>query len=314
MKFHENTDQTLLDKTNDMIKDEGLWAGLNRPTIATKEADATIFGLPFDGGASFRAGAAMGPSSLREISYTITPTTESFESFETMKIKDLGDFNMADFDAIHTCVAELVKENSFFVMIGGDHSTTIPVLQGINKGFEGSLGILHLDAHFDLCDHMDENKLAHGCTQRRALELECVSGVESIYFLGLRSIEMDELDFYKKNLVNVFSSKEIHKQGVESVMKKVLEHMKQFDAVYITVDIDVLDPAFAAGTGTPQFGGLYSRQVLDIMESLFTLNVIGMDIVEVAPPLDGALTSVFAARKILTESLGHLWKKRTPSY
>ena len=97
--------------------------------------------------------------------------------------------------------------------------------------------------------------------------------------------------------------------GTNEVVKLAKEKLKRFNKIYITLDIDCLDPAYAAGTGTPQFGGLTSRELLDLLEGLFELPVIGIDVVEVAPKLDPALTSLFAARKIITESWGHIWRK-----
>ncbi len=298
-----------MSEVTQVIQNPKLWAGLNKPGIPVEEADIVMFGIPFDGGTSFRSGTRNAPKELRNITYTISPTTEDFKSFEDLKIRDLGDFDMDDWNPIEKAVTELVSAGKFFIMIGGDHSTTIPVHRGIDKAIKGSLGIIHIDAHFDLCDDMDGNRFAHGCTERRALELNSVGGVENLYFLGIRSIESDELEFYNSNPIQVFSSKQIYKLGTEHVIKTVVEKMSQFDNIYISLDIDCLDPAYAAGTGTPQFGGLQSRQLLDIVEGLFKLNVIAMDVVEVAPNLDDSLASLFAARKIITESWGHFYSK-----
>lgn len=126
----------------------------------------------------------------------------------------------------------------------------------------------------------------------------------------IRSIESDELDFYHSNKVNVLSAAEIDHQGVPAVLEQVVGHMKRISKVYITLDIDCLDPAYAAGTGTPQFGGLTARQLLDILKGLFDgLNIIGMDVVEVAPRLDPSLAALFAARKIITECWAHHYFK-----
>jgi len=298
---------------NEMIQDKKLWAGLNTPAISIDEADIAVLGIPFDGGVSFRSGTRNAPQELRNITYTISPTTETFECFDNLKVLDLGDFKDNWLENVENVVADIVKKQTFFTMIGGDHSTTIPVQRGINKAIDGTLGIIHIDAHFDLCDEMDGNKLAHGCTERRALELDSVGSIENLFFIGIRSIESDELDFYKNNPVQVVSAKEYDRIGTEAVIKRVQEAMSKFDHVYITLDIDALDPAYAAGTGTPQFGGLTSRQLLNLLEGLYQLPIIGMDVVEVAPNLDDSLASLFAARKIITECWGHVNKKITHS-
>ena len=294
---------------DEMIKDTTLWAGLNKPGISLDSCDIVVFGIPFDGGVSYRSGTRNAPKELRNMTYTISPTTETFESFDNLKILDFGDYENDWLKDVELSVANIVSKGKFFTMIGGDHSTTIPVHRGIDKAINGSLGIIHIDAHFDLCDDMDGNKLSHGSTERRALELDSVGGVENIFFIGIRSIESDEMDFVHNNPIQVITSKEYDYIGTEVVINRVQKAMSQFDNIYITLDIDSLDPAYAAGTGTPQFGGLTSRQLLNLLEGLFELNIIGMDIVEVAPNLDDSLSSLFAARKIITESWGHINRK-----
>jgi len=296
-----------------MIQETDIWAGLNRPDTELKDIDIAVFGMPFDGGVSFRNGAKEAPCALREITYTIPPTTEHFESLKGLKIKDFGDVNTESrdtlFQATEVLVSEFVKSGTFFTMIGGDHSTTIPVLSGIDKALDEPFGIIHIDAHFDLCDALGGDKLSHGSTERRALELDNVPDSESIFFIGTRSIEEDEYDFMKENKLNVINAHQFNQRGVEHVLQQVKAKMERFDKIYLTLDIDCLDPAYAAGTGTPQFGGLTSRALLDLLYGLFELPIIGFDIVEVAPKLDPSLTSLFAARKIVTECWGHQYRK-----
>jgi agmatinase len=299
--------------TREMIQDTKIWAGLNQPNLQAKDADIAVLGIPFDGGVSFRNGAKDGPRAVRAITYTIPPTTEHFESLVGLKVHDLGDIDGDNRDLIFTRaedeIESLVKSKTFFTMIGGDHSVTIPVLKGINKALDEPFGIIHIDAHFDLCNALYDDPLSHGSTERRALELENVPDSESIYFLGIRSIEEDELEFMKANKLNVINAHKFNKMGVEAVIKDVQNKMARFNHIYITLDIDCLDPAYAAGTGTPQFGGLNSRDLLDLLQGLFQLPIIGFDVVEVAPKLDPALTAVFAARKIITECWGYHYNK-----
>lgn len=301
-----------------IYKDKKIWAGLNKPGIKIEESDAVIFGIPYDKGVSFRSGAKLAPDELRKITYTIDPTTERFESLEDMKILDLGNFTGENIpkiaSKIEMSISQCIKNKKLFTMIGGDHSTTIPVLQCVDKAVEGTLGIIHLDSHFDLCDDMGGDIYSHGCTQRRAMELEHVEGLESIFFLGLRSIELQEHKFIQGKKMNIISAREIREIGTIETCKRVLDKMSAFDNIYITVDIDCLDPAYAPGTGTPQFGGLNSRELLDMLYEFFKLPVIGFDIVEVAPPLESSSIALFAARKIVTECWGHHWRKRFTKY
>ncbi|QHI71434.1 agmatinase [Aminipila terrae] len=295
-------------------KDSGAWCNLNHPEMSEKESDLVIFGIPFDKGVSYRAGASKGPSVLRENTFCSTPYTEQFESFARLNVHDAGDFkgNNRDelFEEITDYVCHLVKNNIFFTAVGGDHSVTIPIEAGIDRALDEQFGIIHIDAHFDLCDTLNGDFLSHGSVERRALDLKNISGTDNLYFVGIRSIEPDEFAFKEKNHINVQSAFNCHKLSIEKVAEDVVAKMSKFNKVYITLDIDCLDPAFAAGTGTPQFGGLYSRQLLELLDILFNkLNIIAFDVVEVAPELDPSLTSMFAARRIITECWGHYARK-----
>lgn len=295
-------------------KDSGAWCNLNKQGMSEKEADLVVFGIPFDKGVSYRSGASKGSSVLRENTFCSTPYTEQFESFARLNVYDAGDFKGDNrdqlFEEITAYVCELVKNNIFFTAVGGDHSVTIPIEAGIDRALDEQFGIIHIDAHFDLCDTLNGDPLSHGSVQRRALDLKNIAGTDNLYFVGIRSIEPDEYTFKEKNHIHVQNAFNCHKFGMNKVAKDIVAKMSKFDKVYMTFDIDCLDPAFAAGTGTPQFGGLYSRQVLELLDILFSkLNIIAFDVVEVAPELDPSLTSMFAARKIITESWGHYARK-----
>ncbi len=298
-----------------MAQQKKLWAGLNDPVGSIGALDAVLFGIPYDGGVSFRGGAGKGPQSVREITYTIAKTTEHLESLKGFRLRDLGDFQGEDrnqvFEDVRKLVENFIRNKQFFAMIGGDHSTTIPVLQGIDRAIGEEFGIIHIDAHLDLCDKMDGDPLSHGSTQRRALELEHISGLENMMFLGIRSIEDQEYDFLKDQRASIITAYQMNQMGIKEVLKQVKEKMGRFKRIYVTIDIDVLDPGFAAGTGTPQFGGLNSRQLLDLLMGVFELPVLGFDVVEIAPELDPANTASFAGRKIIMECFGHHWRKPT---
>ncbi|MDO5712884.1 MAG: agmatinase [Tissierellia bacterium] len=302
--------------TEDMIRSKELWAGLHDPNRRIEDADIVVFGIPYDGAASFRSGAKDGPRAIRDITFSITPTTEDFEYFGDLKVLDLGDFygdNQEDlFKKVEKQVQELVEKKKFFMMIGGDHSVNIPITRGIDKGIDEDFGLIHIDAHFDLCHSLGGNTLSHGCPARRASELERLGGSDHIFFLGIRSVEEDELEFMKNNPVNVINARELSEIGAKEAAKRVVKHFKDRgkEKIYITFDIDALDPGFAGGTGTPQFGGITPRDALTLLRVFSKeLNIIGFDIVEVAPNLDPSLTSSFAARKLITEMWGFYYHK-----
>lgn len=299
---------------NNYAKQSGAWCGLNRVEMKEKDADVVIFGIPFDEGVSFRGGAAEAPGTLRQNTFCSTPCTERLSYYENLNVVDAGDFQYETrdklFGEIEEYVEKLVRAGIKFTMIGGDHSVTIPVERGVNNGLDEEFGIIHIDAHMDLCDALEGDPLSHGSTERRALELKNISSLENLYFIGIRSIEPDEFQFHMENDIQVKTAYDCYHDGIESVAKDCIKKMKKFKKVYITFDIDALDPGFAAGTGTPQFGGITPRMALTLIEKLFTeLNVIGFDVVEIAPKLDPSLASMFAGRKIVTEAWGH-WAKQ----
>ena len=301
-------------KKDKFAQDSEAWCNLNCPEIAEKDADVVIFGIPYDKGVSYRGGAAEGPDWLRQNTFTSTPYTERLRSMEELKVLDAGDFCDAErdelFAEIEKYVEGLVRDGVKFTMIGGDHSVTIPVQRGVNNALDEQFGIIHIDAHFDLCDKLYGDSLSHGSTERRALEMSNIGGTENLYFIGIRSIEPDEYEFKANNNIQVKTSYDCFREGIDFVAADCVAHMKKFNKVYLTFDIDALDPGYAAGTGTPQFGGITPRMALTLLEKIFSeLNVIGFDIVEVAPSLDPSLTAMFAARKLLTEMWGH-WAEK----
>lgn len=295
------------------IHDPSTWFGLNTPGANEDEVDAVIFGIPYDGGVSYRGGAAKAPDLLRANTDHATPCTERLDYFDQFRVLDIGNFEEGTrdeiFAAVQGKVAELVRKGIRFTMIGGDHSVTIPVERGVNEALHEPFGIIHIDAHMDLSYELEGDPLSHGSTEQRALEMENITSEQNLYFIGIRSIEPDEFQFSRSRNLQVKTSWDCYAEGIDAVADDCIEKMKAFDKVYLTFDIDALDPAYAAGTGTPQFGGLTSRMAMTLIQRLFSeLNIIGFDIVEIAPPLDDSLASMYAGRKILTEGWGH-WAK-----
>ena len=214
------------------------------------------------------------------------------------------------FEDISAFVKKLVRNDKFFIMIGGDHTATIPVLTGIDHAMEEDFGIIYIGAHFDLHDTVDGQKYTPGTVARRAFKLENISGPDNICFIGTRTIDEEENQYRTDNNIKYLNSVLCHRIESDRIGTIAAKQLKQFKKVYITLDIDALDPAYAAGVCYPQFAGLYGRQLLNIISELFkSLNVIGMDIVGMAPDLDPSLASTFAARKIFQEVCGHCAKK-----
>lgn len=288
-----------------------IWNGLHDPRLTRQEADILVLGLPFDGAASFRRGAAEAPDRIRSISGHIEATTEEGQFMDNIKVLDLGnlepaELNQANYFKLVEKEAQAMFKEAFPTFIGGDHSVSLPLLKAATSIWGKRLGVIHLDAHLDLCDRLNGNALSHGSTHRRVLE-EGILPLEQIWFIGIRSYEKQELHFLEGQKPNIINASQMVRAGIKESAAKVLAGLQKVEAVYLTIDIDFLDPAFAPGTGTPKPGGFSSRELLDLLESFCTLPLVGMDVVEVSPPLDHNDITSFAAQRAITETWGRLF-------
>ena len=278
-----------------------LWADLHVPGITPAEADFTILGLPFDGLASARRGAAQAPERIRFWSHHLTPFSEDRTRLGGLKVCDLGDIQIDNPEVDFTRVAETVANlPGLLVTLGGDHSISIPVFEGLRRRFTGKrLGVLWVDAHPDLCDEFDGSRLSHACVLRRGMEFGI--NPRDICLVGLRSWEDQEIELVENGGMHIFTAPDIAERGMKAIADEVRLILVGCDAVHISFDIDALDPSSAPGTGIPEFGGLNMREVLILLKSLEGLPLTGLDMVEVAPALDPSEATVFAALKIIME-------------
>lgn len=278
-----------------------LWGDLHCEGSTPAETDFSVIGIPFDGLASCRKGAAQAPQRLRYWSRHLTPFSEDRTRLARMRICDLGDITInkpeRDFEQVRQLVAGLPN---IPILLGGDHSVSIPILQGQRQRFRNKrLGVLWVDAHPDLCETFDDSPLSHACTLRRGLE----SGIapQDICMVGLRSWEAQEIALIESGGLNVYAMPEIAERGMKAISAETREILSACDAIHISLDIDCLDPSAAPGTGIPDYGGLTMREVLTLLKALQGLPLAGLDVVEVAPPLDCSEATVFAALKIIME-------------
>ena len=288
----------------------GLWGDLHRPDFDPRQADFSVVGIPFDGLASARKGAALAPERLRYWSRHLTPFSEDRTRLKDMTICDLGDIPITnpaiDFNMVRQCVATLPNMP---ILLGGDHSVTIPIFQGQRERYKDRrLGVLWVDAHPDLCDTFDGSKLSHACVLRRGIEF----GIEphDICMVGLRSWEEQEIDIVEGGGVHVYTAADVADRGIRKVADSVRNILNDCDAIHISLDIDCLDPSAAPGTGIPEFGGLTSRDVLTLFKSMQGLPLVGLDVVEIAPPLDSSESTVFAGLKIIMEYIAVIAREK----
>lgn len=282
-----------------------LWSGL---TTESAEAQIGLLGIPFDGAASYRKGAALAPSLIRGITPHIAPFTEEGAALTEMRIRDYGD---VPFDLDWTRYFGTVKQQAsealkhpLALFIGGDHSVTIPLVKAFDQAHPNGFGIIHIDAHTDLMNEFEGHHWSHACTARRYLESDHLDS-KHIAFIGIRSWLQEEIDLVRDRQLAVHTARRVYQRGIEATAAAVVDQLAGVPAIYLTLDIDCLDPAFAPGTGTPEAGGLSSRELLELLHRLFAaLPIRALDIVEVSPPLDTADVTSMAAIKIIYEVMG----------
>lgn len=276
-------------------------------------ADVVVMGVPFDGAVSCGKGSSLAPEKIRSLSRYLPTITEEGFDIGHLKVYDHGDVPVSlNWEAYYADVEKeafaLFQSGKFCLFFGGDHSVTIPLSRAFGHHFKGKkIGIIHFDSHPDLCDEYDGHRWSHACPLRRAVE--DVITPKDLAQIGIRSYEKEEVAFYKAHpdllLIRAY---DVFNEGFQSVCEKIKSKFRDYDALYISLDIDVLDPAFAPGTGTPEAGGLSSRELMQMIKFLMSeLPIVAMDLVEVSPPLDSVnhITS-WAALKIVYEVFGKL--------
>jgi agmatinase len=291
--------------------------------------DIAVLGVPFDTTCGSRQGARFGPRGIREGSLhfmyqlgALTTTRKEMVDIHSGErfrfppkniLKDVGDCLVYPADvpktaeSIRSSVKELTKMGATPLILGGDHYVTWPAFAGFAEAHSphGKIGYVHIDSHLDLTDDTEAwGKDYHGSTARRISELDCID-MKSMVWIGIGGSfqTAERWEFIQKNECQVFTSRDISDHGIGDVTRKAIEMAsRKTETVYVTIDIDVVDHAFAPGTGSYVFGGITSAQFLEMMDVLGKTECIGgIDLVEVAPPLDptGA-TSRLAATGLIS--------------
>lgn len=257
--------------------------------------DIGIFGTPFDGGASYRPGARFAPSHIRECSSLGRSYhwTRGTNLFKTVKVADIGDCQTVPisldttYEKIEAYVSNLANKNKKFVSVGGDHSTTLPILRALRKKHGKPLSFIHFDAHLDTYPAAWGFEYHHGAFARHAVEEGLVDPKRMVQ-IGIRGPLADgsDLDFIKKHQITVCTMDDIKKGHISDFVKSIPSFGDE--PAYLSFDIDCMDPAYAPGTGTPVPGGLTSYEVQQILRGLKIKNLVGADLVEISPPYDHA--------------------------
>lgn len=270
--------------------------------------DVAVVGLPFDTGVTYRPGARLGPSHIRQASRLLRPYNAALdaEPFRTAQVVDAGDIACNPFDIadalrqIEAGLLPLIGDGRPVLSLGGDHTVALPALRAVNA-VHGPVALVHFDAHLDTWDTYFDAPTTHGTPFRRASEEGLLLKGNSAH-VGIRGSLYDRKDLLDDAELGftIVHCRDIERVGVDGILQRVLDRVDTA-SVYVSIDIDVLDPAFAPATGTPEAGGMTSRELLAVLRGMSELRLVGADIVEVAPAYDHAEITAVAAANLAYE-------------
>jgi agmatinase len=277
--------------------------------------DVAVFGVPFDAGTTYRPGARFGPMAIRQATRLLRGyhAPLDVEPFGAQQVADAGDITANPFDIgeaigqIEAGAEAVLGGADRFLALGGDHTIALPLLRAVNRKF-GQVALLHLDAHLDTWDTYFGAAYTHGTPFRRAWE-EGLLREDSSVHVGIRGplFSRDDLPDDERFGFTVVSAMDLEEVGIGGVVERVRERVRDAP-VYLSVDIDVIDPGLAPGTGTPEPGGLTTREVLGILRGMAGVNIVSADLVEVAPAYDAGEVTAMAASHVGYEILSLLAK------
>ncbi len=289
------------------------------------DADVVIVGAPFDGGTSYRSGARFGPQALRAACYlehdgSRPSLAMRVDGLRDLKVVDAGDVELYSGDAARSCadleveIEKIANTGAIPLVLGGDHTITWPDVTGVARARGwGKIAVIHFDAHADTGDITFGSLIGHGQPMRRLIESGAVRG-DRFLQIGLRGYwpEPETLDWMAEQGMRSYEMTEIVTRGLTACLTEAFEiALSDCDGIFLSVDIDVCDPGFAPGTGTPEPGGLSARELLDAVRRIcYELPVVGMDIVEVSPPFDHADITALLGNRIVLEALSAIARRR----
>lgn len=296
---------------NDMIRSGGPATMMRLPLIEDPAClDAGFTGVPLDIGVSNRSGTRFGPRQIRAESALLRPYNMATRAapFDCLAVGDLGDSPINPYDLkksidlIEAHYDRILAGDCVPLSLGGDHTMLFPIMRAMFKK-HGKMGLIHIDAHADVNDEMNGEKIAHGTPIRRAAE-EGLLDCERVVQIGLRGTgySAEDFDWSRDQGFRVVQAEECWHKSLTPLMAEVREQVGG-GPVYVSFDIDGLDPAFAPGTGTPEIGGLTVMQGLEIVRGTHGLPIVGADVVEVSPPYDAHGNTALTAANLLFELL-----------
>ncbi|WP_426507819.1 agmatinase [Dactylosporangium sp. McL0621] len=292
---------------------------------ALPDADVVILGAPFDGGTSHRPGTRFGPSAIRQACYLPQDGSRPslalrVDALKDLRVVDAGDITMyapsaeAGLRALEDAVFAVAATGAIPVVLGGDHTIAWPDATGVARqlGF-GRVSMVHFDAHADTGDVEFGSLIGHGQPMRRLIESGALRG-DRFLQIGLRGYwpGPETLDWMAAQGMRSYEMSEIVARGLDECLTEAFATaVDECDGVFLSVDVDVVDPGMAPGTGTPEPGGLTSRQLLDaVRRCCYELPIAGVDVVEVSPPYDHAEITAYLANRVVLEALSAIARRR----
>ncbi len=296
---------------NEMPRFAGPATMMRLPTRPNAEdLDVCFVGVPFDIGTSNRSGTRFGPRQIRAESAMIRPYNMATGAapFDSLAVADVGDVPINTFNLqksmtiIETAYDDILSYNCVPLTLGGDHTIVLPILRAMNKKY-GPVGIIHVDAHADVNEAMFDEEIAHGTPFRRAVEEKLIDP-HRVVQIGLRGsgYAAEDFEWPMKMGFQVVQVEECWHRSLTPLMAEMRTRMGNVP-VYVSFDIDGLDPAFAPGTGTPEIGGLTVIQGIEVLRGCRGINVVGGDLVEVSPPYDTSGNTALVGANLLYELL-----------
>jgi agmatinase len=289
-------------------------------------ADVVIVGAPIDSGTSHRSGAKFGPQAIRGGDYLPHDAERPHlalrvDALKDLKVVDAGDLMMPGHDLVASlkvleeATEKISRTGAFIVVLGGDHSIASADVTGIaNHRGKGKISMVHFDAHADTAESQFGSLVGHGTPMRQLINSGAVRG-DRFLQIGLRGYWPDDatLKWMRDQGMRSYEMTEIHNRGLDAVLDESFKILTdECDGVFLSVDIDVVDPGMAPGTGTPEPGGMTSRELLETVRRIcLELPVVGIDVVEVAPPFDTADITAILANRVVLEALSAIAYKRT---